>query len=191
MDRTVLTEVCTMTGERCSTAAASTASSVRALTTLIAATPYRSLNARSRICFKGTTGTTANLRSPAAGRISVTTHLQGGLPLPGALPEPGLAGQRGQFGAVAGPGLAQHGPGVLLHGPDRQDQLLGDELVRQPLLHQAAHLPLALGQGRLGLVVLQPAVEPLQDRAGQDGLAAAGRDDGPDQFRPVRPGVHA
>ena len=39
MDRTVLTEVWTMTGERCSTAAASTASSVRSLTTLIAATP--------------------------------------------------------------------------------------------------------------------------------------------------------
>jgi len=35
-------------------------------------------------------------------------------------------------------------------------------------------LPLALGQGRSGLVVLQPAVQPRQDRAGQDGLAAAG-----------------
>ena len=39
MDRTVLTEVWTITGERCSTAAASTASRVRSLTTLIAATP--------------------------------------------------------------------------------------------------------------------------------------------------------
>ena len=38
-DRTVLTEVWMMTGERCSTAAASTASSVRSLTTLMAATP--------------------------------------------------------------------------------------------------------------------------------------------------------
>ena len=39
MDRTVLTEVWMMTGARCSTAAASTASMVRSLTTLMAATP--------------------------------------------------------------------------------------------------------------------------------------------------------
>ena len=39
MDRTVLTDVWMMTGARCSTAAASTASMVRSLTTLIAATP--------------------------------------------------------------------------------------------------------------------------------------------------------
>ena len=67
MDRTVLTEVWTMTGERCSTAAASTASRVRSLTTLIAATPYRSLKARSTICFRGTQ-TPAHLRTYASHR---------------------------------------------------------------------------------------------------------------------------
>ena len=39
IERTVFTEVWMMTGARSSTAAASTASSVRSLTTLIAATP--------------------------------------------------------------------------------------------------------------------------------------------------------
>ena len=39
IDFTVFTEVCTISGERSSTAAASTASSVRSLTMLIAATP--------------------------------------------------------------------------------------------------------------------------------------------------------
>ena len=39
MDRTVLTDVWTMSGERSATAAASTASMVRSFTTLIAATP--------------------------------------------------------------------------------------------------------------------------------------------------------
>ena len=39
MERTVLTEVWTISGERSWTAAASTASSVRSLTMLIAATP--------------------------------------------------------------------------------------------------------------------------------------------------------
>ena len=57
IDRTVFTDVCTIIGERSSTAAASTASRVRSLTMLIAATPYRSANARSTICLSGTTGT--------------------------------------------------------------------------------------------------------------------------------------
>ena len=57
IDRTVLTEVWTMSGERCSTAAASTASSVRSLKMLMAATPYRSASARSTMSFNGTTGT--------------------------------------------------------------------------------------------------------------------------------------
>src|SRR5580692_6426200 len=56
-DLTVLTEVWMMTGERSATAAASTASMVRSLTTLIAGTPYRSANARSTISFSGTTAT--------------------------------------------------------------------------------------------------------------------------------------
>ena len=56
-ERTVFTEVCRMTGDRSSAAAASTASMLRSLMTLKAATPYRSANARSRISFIATTGT--------------------------------------------------------------------------------------------------------------------------------------
>jgi hypothetical protein len=46
-----------MTGERSSTAAASTASIVRSLRMLNAGTPYRSANARSSVSFIETTGT--------------------------------------------------------------------------------------------------------------------------------------
>src|ERR1700733_4290286 len=57
IDRTLLTDVWMMTGERSRTAAASTASMVRSLTTLIAGTPYRWANARSTISLSETTGT--------------------------------------------------------------------------------------------------------------------------------------
>ena len=49
IDFTVFTEVWTINGERNSSAAASTASMVRSLTTLMAATPYRSAKARATI----------------------------------------------------------------------------------------------------------------------------------------------
>src|SRR5512141_43539 len=53
---TVLTDVWTISGARSSSAAASTASSVKSLTILMAATPYRSRNARWRISWVGTIG---------------------------------------------------------------------------------------------------------------------------------------
>src|SRR5665213_22404 len=56
---TVFTELCTITGARSSSAAERTASSVRSLTTLNAATPYRSVKALSRITPVGTTGTSS------------------------------------------------------------------------------------------------------------------------------------
>src|ERR1700748_1514762 len=56
IDFTVLSDVWTMSGDSISVAAASTASSVRSSTTLIAATPYLSAKAGSRIWRIGTTG---------------------------------------------------------------------------------------------------------------------------------------
>src|ERR1700761_2836856 len=123
MDRTVLTEVWMMTGERSRTAAASTASIVRSLTTLIAGTPYRSAKARSTISLSETTGTLRTLRWPARVRIGESPQLPWGLSLPGRPTDrangprcraelPGWLGRAadpgGQLGAVAGSGLAQH-----------------------------------------------------------------------------------
>ncbi len=56
IDFTVLSDVWTMSGDSISVAAASTASSERSSTMLIAATPYRSVKAGSRIWRMGTTG---------------------------------------------------------------------------------------------------------------------------------------
>ena len=63
-DFTVLSDVWTISGASSSVAAASTASSVRSSTTLIAATPYRSAKARSRISRIGTTGMALLLGRP-------------------------------------------------------------------------------------------------------------------------------
>ena len=67
-DFTVFTDVWTMSGASSSVAAARTASSVRSSTTLIAATPYRSAKARSRISRIGTTGIGSALLVGAAGQ---------------------------------------------------------------------------------------------------------------------------
>ena len=56
IDFTVFSDVWTMSGDSISVAAASTASSVRSSTMLIAATPYRSAKAGSSIWRMGTTG---------------------------------------------------------------------------------------------------------------------------------------
>src|ERR1700722_18358764 len=175
--RTVLTDVWTITGERCSTAAASTASMLRSLTTFIAATPYRSANARSTISFIETTGTRTSLRQQ--GESTCGCHGSGSVKTPvspGDFPYlPALPGPRppGEFRAVARARLAQHGAGVFLHRLDREHQPLGDELVGQPLLHEAAHLAFPARQGRLEVVGTQAAVQLGEYGPGQDGLAAA------------------
>src|SRR3984957_6068765 len=192
--RTVLTDVWTITGERCSTAAASTASMLRSLTTFIAATPYRSANARSTISFIETTGTRTSLRQQ--GESTCGCHGSGSVKTPvspGDFPYlPALPGPRppGEFRAVARARLAQHGAGVFLHRLDRQHQPLGDELVGEPLLHQAAHLAFPAGQGRLEVVGAQAAVQLGEHGPGQDGLAAAGRHHAAGEFRPVGADAH-
>src|SRR5665213_2190346 len=75
MDLTVLTEVCTITGERASTAPASTFSSVRSFRMLIAGTPYRSAKDRSTISFRDTTAMTPSDTSP----YETTSRKRGGL----------------------------------------------------------------------------------------------------------------
>ena len=57
IDRTVFTEVCTISGDRASTAAASTASMLRSLTMLMAGTPYRWASASSTRSFNDATDT--------------------------------------------------------------------------------------------------------------------------------------
>src|SRR5262245_33122872 len=142
IERTVLTEVWTISGDRTSSAAATTASSERSLTTLNAATPYRSSKARSRISFSGTTGSepsevagdaagsgyVGDLRPPSGGSLPAPC----GIPLPErALPAP----QRG-LGAVARAGLAQDRADVLLDRLHRDRQGVGDLAVGQPALQQ-------------------------------------------------------
>src|SRR5450631_2092383 len=107
---------------------------------------------------------------PRGGSVEIPI-LGGGLPLPADPSEPGMAGQRGEFGAVTGAGFPQHGTSVFFYRLDREDQVLGDELVGHPLLNQAAHLALPVGQGRPGLIFLQAAMELLEYGTGQDGLA--------------------
>src|SRR5580693_2308358 len=111
--------------------------------------------------------------------------------LPAALSQPYPTRLRGQLRPVTGTGLAQHGSGVLLDRLDGQHEPLGDELVRKPLFHQAPDLLLPFGQCCPWVVVSQPAMELLQHGAGQNRLAAGGRDDRPGEFRAVRAHVDA
>src|SRR5215471_9448076 len=111
--------------------------------------------------------------------------------LPGGLPQSCAARLRGELRAVPRAGLAQHGSGMLFDCLDGQHQLLGNELVRQALFHQAPDLLLPLGQHRPWPVVPQTAVQLPQYGARQDRLAASGRDDRPGEFRAVRADVNA
>jgi hypothetical protein len=69
MALTVFTEVCTITGERASTAPARTASMVRSFTMLIAGTPYFSANARSTISLRVLTAMCASLPRVLLGMV--------------------------------------------------------------------------------------------------------------------------
>src|SRR5512144_262187 len=92
---TVLTEVWTISGARSSSAAASTASSVKSLTMLMAATPYRSSKACLRISWVGTIG----ISWPPSGR---TLRRRGGLvELGDDQVDPELADGRGLVGIDA------------------------------------------------------------------------------------------
>ncbi len=104
---------------------------------------------------------------------------------------PAAPGQCGQFGAVACAGLPQHGASVLFHRLHREHQPFGDDLVRQALLHHAAHLTFPFGQRRLEVVGPQPAMQLPEHWTRQDRLAAAGRHHGPGEFWAVDGGVHA
>src|ERR1700727_191926 len=189
IDRTVLTEVWMMTGERSRTAAASTASIVRSLTMLIAGTPYRSAKARSTISLSETTGTLRTLRLPARARIGESPQLPWGLSLPRGL---GRAADPGrELGPVAGAGLAQHRTRVLLDRLDREREPFGDDLVGQSLLHQMAHLTLAAGERLRELVGLQTLAQLAEHGPRQDGLPAGCGHDGLGQFGSAGVRIHA
>src|SRR5690606_33562680 len=78
IDLTVFTDVWTITGERASTAPASTASRVRSLTMLMAGTPYLSANALSTISRNDTTAMVNLLVACCHGR-SAGAHRAGGV----------------------------------------------------------------------------------------------------------------
>src|SRR5487761_1914235 len=111
---TCLTEVWRMTGALSSSAAARTASIERSLITLIAATPYRSANARARISRVGTTATRAPPFGWDADCRDALIDVFSLRALPGRSPPPVGRSliERNRRPATVLPGTVQHGTGV-------------------------------------------------------------------------------